>query len=125
MDVCQEKCIHADKVNQSVQAMPPLTGIRQMADIFKALGDPSRLKIVLALHSNELCVCDIAAVCMQSESAVSHQLRLLRALKVVRYRREGKIVFYSLDDAHVMALITQSLDHVAHLPENDSEGKQK
>lgn len=85
-----------------------------MADIFKALSDPSRLKIVLTLLNQEHCVCDIAVICNQTDSAVSHQLRILRTLKIVKNRREGKIIYYSIDDDHVTALINMSLDHVQH-----------
>jgi ArsR family transcriptional regulator len=95
-----------------VDNVPDLNTLQSMTDIFKALGDPGRLKIVIALSACELCVCDLAVVCGSSESAVSHQLRILRNLKIVRFRREGKIVFYRLDDDHVKSLISQSLQHV-------------
>ncbi len=114
MDVCGIKCINEKNVTKTTQNLPNTEDIRQIADIFKALGDPSRLKIILALFDRELCVCDIAAVCRQSDSAISHQLRLLRNLKLVKNRRDGKIVYYSLDDDHVISLITQSLEHVKH-----------
>lgn len=114
MDVCMDKCINEAAVNKTVTELPAQTDIRDMAEIFKALGDPSRLKIVLALRDREHCVCDIAVICGQSESAVSHQLRILRSLKIVKNRREGKIVYYSLDDDHVISLVMTSLDHVRH-----------
>lgn len=100
------------QVKRAVDNVPDSNTLQNMADIFKALSDPGRLKIVTALSVCELCVCDLAAVCGSSESAVSHQLRILRNLKIVRYRREGKIVFYRLDDDHVKSLISQSLQHV-------------
>ena len=112
MDLCQEKILHVEKVEHAVSNTPDLDTLQNLADIFKALSDPNRLKIVIALATCELCVCDLAAVCGSSESAVSHQLRILRNLKIVRYRREGKIVFYRLDDDHVNSLINQSLEHV-------------
>ena len=112
MDVCQEKILHMTQVKRAVENVPDSNTLQSMADIFKTLGDPSRLKIVTALSTCELCVCDLAAVCGPSESAVSHQLRILRNLKIVRYRREGKIVFYRLDDDHVKSLISQSLEYV-------------
>ena len=114
MDTCDIKCIHADKVEKAERNLPGPEDIRQVAEIFKSLSDPSRLKIVMALRDQELCVCDIAAVCRQSDSAVSHQLRLLRSLNVVKTRRDGKIVYYSLDDDHVISLIHQTLFHVMH-----------
>ncbi len=112
MDRCQEKILHETEVKQAVDNLPAPDTLRGLTDIFKALSDPSRLKIVIALATCELCVCDLAAVCSASESSVSHQLRILRNLKIVRYRREGKVVFYRLDDHHVNSLIRQSLAHV-------------
>jgi ArsR family transcriptional regulator, lead/cadmium/zinc/bismuth-responsive transcriptional repressor len=102
------------KVKKTVKSFPDQNTIVGIADIFKALGDPSRLKIVFTLLSREHCVCDIAVICNQSNSAISHQLRILRALKIVKNRREGKIVYYSLDDDHVKSLIQMSLDHLNH-----------
>ncbi|MFC1817378.1 ArsR/SmtB family transcription factor [Thermodesulfobacteriota bacterium] len=112
MDQCQEKAIHLEKVQYAINNLPEPDLIQSLADIFKALSDPSRVKVVLALAACELCVCDLAAVCDLSESAVSHQLRVLRNLKIVRNRREGKIIFYRLDDNHVSSLLYQSLEHV-------------
>ncbi len=97
-----------------MKTMPDQDDTIQMADIFKALSDPTRLKIVLSLLSQEHCVCDIAVICQQTDSAISHQLRILRTLKIVKNRREGKIMYYSIDDAHVVSLIKMSLDHVRH-----------
>ncbi|MBA3012276.1 MAG: metalloregulator ArsR/SmtB family transcription factor [Proteobacteria bacterium] len=114
MNVCADKCINEANVNKTVKNLPDQEVIVGMAEIFKALSDPSRLKIVLALLEQEHCVCDISVICNQTESAISHQLRLLRNLKIVRNRREGKIVYYTLDDDHVISLIHYSLDHVKH-----------
>lgn len=112
MDQCQEKVLHQEQVAYARANIPGPNTIESLADIFKALSDPNRLKIVTALATCELCVCDLAAVSGSSESAVSHQLRILRNLKIVRYRREGKIVFYRLDDDHVKSLVSQSIQHV-------------
>ena len=112
MDRCQEKILHQEQVSYAMENIPDSDILRSLTDIFKALSDPSRLKIVTALATCELCVCDLAAVSGSSESAVSHQLRILRNLKIVSYRREGKIVFYRLDDDHVKLLINQSIQHV-------------
>ena len=114
MEVCQVKCINEKMVEETLDTLPNVDEVEQMSSIFKVLSDASRLRIVLSLLERELCVCDIAAVCSLSDSSVSHQLRLLRNLKIVRNRREGKIVYYSLDDDHVVRLIEQSLDHVRH-----------
>lgn len=113
-DICSVKCINEGKVKETVHMLPEQTRIETMANVFKAMSDPSRLKIVLALLFQEHCVCDIAAICGQSESAVSHQLRLLRTQKIVKNRREGKMLYYTLDDDHVVSLIQMSLDHIAH-----------
>ena len=84
---------------------------RRVADTFRVLGDPSRVRIVHALSLSELCTSDLASVVGMSESAVSHQLRTLRQLRVVKSRRDGKLVFYSLDDQHVWSLFQQGLEH--------------
>ena len=114
MDICIEKCINEKKVRQTAKTIPQPEVIEQMVDIFKVLSDPSRLKIVLALLNQEHCVCDIAVICNQTDSAISHQLRILRTMKIVKNRREGKSIYYSIDDDHVISLINMSLDHVRH-----------
>ena len=114
MELCAVKCINEKKVKETVKTLPLQKDIQQMADIFKALSDPSRLKIVLALLNQEHCVCDIAAICNQTDSAISHQLRLLRTLKIVKNRRQGKIIYYAIDDDHVVSLINMSITHVRH-----------
>ena len=83
-----------------------------VADTFRVLGDPTRVRILDALADGELCVCDIAELAGISESAVSHQLRLLRNTRIVRTRRDGRMIFYALDDKHVLALFRQGLRHV-------------
>ncbi|HEY8363916.1 MAG TPA: metalloregulator ArsR/SmtB family transcription factor [Tissierellaceae bacterium] len=88
--------------------------IQTLATIFKALSDPTRLKIIHALSKSSYCVCDLAELLDMSQSAISHQLRILRDLKLVKYKRDGKLVIYSLDDDHVLKLFEQGLDHVKH-----------
>jgi DNA-binding transcriptional ArsR family regulator len=83
-----------------------------LAGIFKVLGDVTRVRMLTALSIQELCVCDLAAVLELSQSAVSHQLRLLRGARLVKYRKDGKVVYYSLDDDHVKTLFDQGLEHV-------------
>jgi DNA-binding transcriptional ArsR family regulator len=112
MDVCDVRCIDEEKVKETQQTLPADPYITQMVDVFKALGDQKRLKIVLALLDREHCVCDIAVLCGQSNSAVSHQLRILRTMKIVKNRREGKIMYYSISEGHVVSLIRMSLTHV-------------
>lgn len=113
-DICGEKCINEKKVVETAKSLPPQDDIVEMAGIFKALSDPTRLKIVLAVLTQEHCVCDIAVLCNQTDSAISHQLRLLRTMKILKNRREGKIIYYTIVDDHVVSLINMSLDHVRH-----------
>jgi len=86
--------------------------VESLADTFRVLGDPTRVRILDALSGGELCVCDIASLAGISESAVSHQLRLLRGMRLVRPRRSGRLVFYALDDDHIIELLKQALTHV-------------
>lgn len=112
IDRCGINCIHAEKVRSAREQMLPDSKVRSLADLFKTLGDITRLKLVLALMHGELCVCDLAAVTGVSESAVSHQLRILRMQDLVRFRRDGKIMYYTLADAHVRSLFSQGLELV-------------
>ncbi len=113
-DRCDVVCINHDAVERVRKEMLDEDVIRGIADIFKALGDPNRVKIIRCLAQEELCVCDLAELLGMSLSAVSHQLRALRSRRLVKYRRQGKIVYYSLDDAHIVGLFNQCLDHVTH-----------
>lgn len=92
--------------------MAPLAAIGALADTFKVLGDATRLRIVAALADTELCVCDLALALGVSSSVVSHSLRALRHMRLVRYRKVGKIAYYALDDAHIAALLHEGLRHV-------------
>lgn len=87
--------------------------IRLLAETFRVLGDATRVRILDALATGELCVCDLATLLGHTESAVSHQLRLLRGMRLVRSRRDGRMVFYTLDDQHIVQLFAQALEHVA------------
>jgi DNA-binding transcriptional ArsR family regulator len=105
---------HADPERiAAIRASAPADeAIAALSEIFRALGDPTRLRLLSALGAGELCVCDLASLAGISESATSHQLRLLRALRLVRARRDGRLVFYRLDDEHVSGLVAQGLQHV-------------
>ncbi|SKA88253.1 transcriptional regulator, ArsR family [Paucidesulfovibrio gracilis DSM 16080] len=113
-DVCTVNCVHAQAVAAAQREMLPEKEVIGLAELFKILGDPTRVRILRALFPGELCVCDLATLLGMSPSAVSHQLRVLRAARLVRYRKQGKVVFYCLDDDHVRALIAEGLDHVRH-----------
>lgn len=105
-----------DRVARARAALIPGRDLAGLAEIFKILGDQTRVRLLDALSRAELCVCDLASLLGLSESAVSHQLRLLRGTRVVRARREGRMVFYSLDDQHVLSLFQQGLRHVEEVP---------
>jgi DNA-binding transcriptional ArsR family regulator len=109
---CDVRVVHHDRVNRARENAIPERENDRLAQTYKALGDPTRLKIVMALEGGEMCVCDLAAFLGVSESAVSHQLRRLKDLALVKHRREGQIFFYSLDDDHVAALLKVGLEHV-------------
>ncbi len=111
-DQCLCRIIHQDRVERARQAMPPAGEIDQLTLLFKALADQSRLKMLMALKQGEMCVCDLAAFLGVSESAVSHQLRMLRQMALVANRREGPVLYYRLTDAHVSQLVLVALDHI-------------
>ena len=111
-DGCQIRVVHLDRVKKARRETIPPRELNRLSLIFKALGDISRLKIALALQAGEMCVCDLAAYLNLSDSAVSHQLRYLKDLALVKARRDGQVLYYSLDDDHVDDLFRIGLDHV-------------
>ncbi len=115
---CDNECIHEDVVNQVRSAMPPAETIADLADFFKVFGDSTRLHILSALDCHEMCVCDIASLLNMTISAVSHQLRFLRNVNLVKNRRDGKVVYYSLADEHVRTIIDCGAEHIAEKKEN-------
>jgi len=114
-DTCEVTYVHRARVTSARRAIHDGATLQGLRETFMLLGDVTRLKICLALAREELCVCDIAALLSLSESAVSHQLRLMRAMRLVRYRKEGKMVYYRLDDAHIGQLIRLGVEHVSEL----------
>lgn len=114
IDCCSIDYVNEEAVNEArKEALAPAV-VNSLAETFKALGDPTRIRIIHFLSARELCVCDLAALLEISQSAVSHQLRLLRNLRIVKFRREGKIVYYSLDDFHIVNLFREGLEHISH-----------
>lgn len=113
-DTCEINHIHADGVRRARTALPDPDVADDLAALFGALGDPTRVRLLAALTTGPLCVCDLAATLGVSQSAVSHQLRLLRSLHLVRARRDGKMVWYALDDDHVRDLFLIGFAHVGH-----------
>jgi DNA-binding transcriptional ArsR family regulator len=114
-DVCEQLCEHPRIVCLVKAEILSPEDARQIADSFKLLGDPTRVRILHALSLRELCVCDLAAVVAMEQSAVSHQLRLLRTARLVKSRKEGKVVWYSLDDQHIVQLLSQGIEHRKHV----------
>jgi len=111
---CDERIVHFEAVHRARVTQPAPEVLVQLSSLLGLMADPTRLRIVAALDTVELCVCDLSATIGISESAVSHQLRLMRELDVVRARRDGRRVFYSLNDEHVMTIYRQARDHVGH-----------
>ena len=120
-DLCEdEHIVDRDRVVEAARLMPAADLLTDLAETFKVLSHPGRLKIIHALSGNELCVCDLSALLGSTESAVSHQLRLLRSMRLVKFRREGKLAYYSLDDQHVRLLFEAGLEH---MQEPDASGQ--
>lgn len=113
-EICEVHCIHGEMVRKIEENMLPDDVLFDLADFFKVFGDTTRIKIIYVLSQGEMCVCDIAAILRISQSAVSHQLRVLRQTRLVKYRKEGKIAFYSLDDDHVLQIFNQGIEHLNH-----------
>lgn len=119
-NMCDVNIVHLDKLSVIKKKMKSEKVVQTLSEIFKALSDPTRLKMLLALSQEELCGCDFVELLGVTKSAVSHQLRILKDSRIVKYRREGKQIFYSLDDDHIKALINKSLNHVEEEKEGES-----
>ncbi len=117
-DITQYKCdcnvIHQEVVDEVRGRLTDKDELQDLAALFKVLGDPTRVTIITVLQGVELCVCDLAHVLNMTQSAVSHQLRVLKQARLVKNRREGKIVYYTLDDEHISAILDMGLDHLRH-----------
>lgn len=113
-DLCEQLCEHPHAICLAKTHLLSDDLAQRTAEIFKILGDPTRIKLLQILAKQELCVCDIAAVLDMGQSAISHQLRLLRSARLVKYRKEGKMVWYSLDDDHIARLLEQGIQHSQH-----------
>lgn len=114
-DACEIQFVDEGKVENARRAMKSAEAISLLAETFKILGDPTRIKIAFALSKEELCVCDIANLLGVSQSAVSHSLRTLRQMKLVKFRKQGKIAYYALDDEHIASLLEEGFRHVEEL----------
>lgn len=109
---CDCLVIHEDIVNRVKTVMPKEENLYDLAELFKVFGDTTRIKILWALSEAEMCVCDLAFLLNMTQSAISHQLRMLKQCRLVKNRKEGKIVFYALDDEHVRRIFNQGMVHV-------------
>ena len=112
IEQCPTTIIHKDLVDKVKNNMPQEEILYDLAEIFKVFGDTTRIKILYSLFKNEMCVCDMATIVGVSQSAISHQLRFLKQAKLVKYRKDGKVVYYSLDDDHVKNIFNAGLSHI-------------
>ena len=119
--ICACDVVHEEAVNFAKEALPTISLVEGLSGFFKILGDPTRIRIMCALDRSELCVCDLCAVLGMTKSAVSHQLNTLRAAQLVKYRRDGKNVYYSLDDQHVTDIVERAMEHLRHSAAERSE----
>jgi len=109
---CDCEVIHADVVDKVKKKMPDEADLYDLSDFFKVLGDSTRVRIICALDESEMCVCDLAVLLSMTKSAISHQLSSLKQANLVKYRKEGKVVFYSLSDDHVKEIFEKGLEHI-------------
>ena len=112
--VCDCNIIHEDAVNMAIKNRPDDKELINLSELFKMLGDLTRIKIIWTLDNNEMCVCDIANVLNMTKSSISHQLSILKNAGIVRYRKSGKEVYYTLDDEHINKLYEIGLEHIEH-----------
>jgi len=109
---CDCNVIHQDVIDSVNADLPSPQSIQDLAQLFKVFGDPTRVKILSALFKAEMCVCDMASLFNMTQSSISHQLSVLKQARLVKYRKDGKVVYYSLEDAHVQQIFDQGLIHI-------------
>jgi ArsR family transcriptional regulator len=114
---CDFTVIHEEVVNAVKEKMPEEENLYDLAELFKVFGDSTRIKILWALEESDMCVCDIAVLLNMTQSAISHQLRVLKQARLVKFKKEGKVVYYSLDDDHVKQIFDQGLIHINEINE--------
>lgn len=112
IECCAVTCVHNDTVQKVLEKMPEEGILKDLADFYKVFGDATRIKILCVLLESEMCVCDLAEILGMTQSAISHQLRVLKQMKLVKNRREGKTIFYSLADGHIQSIINQGIEHI-------------
>ena len=121
-DCCYGTGAHTDAVEECVPLQLTDDTVQQLAEQFKALSDPTRIRILSTISRRELCVCDLAEILGMTQSAVSHQLRYLRTMRLVKHRRDGNTIYYTHDDAHTMGLLQMAIDHVSHVEKGINNG---
>ena len=112
VEICEDTCIHAERLEKVRAGLPDEDELYDLAELFKVFGDSTRIRISYVLFQSELCVCDLAEALQMTQSAISHQLKILKQAKLVTGRREGKSVFYALADDHVRSIIDQGREHI-------------
>ena len=112
VEICEDSCIHTDRLEKVRTGLPDEDELYDLAELFKVFGDSTRIRILYVLFQSELCVCDLVAALQMTQSAISHQLKILKQAKLVTGRREGKSVFYALADDHVRSIIDQGREHI-------------
>lgn len=110
--VCEFMHVHEDIVERVQGVLPEEQELVDLSEFFKVFGDSTRIKILYVLSQSEMCVCDIATLLQMGQSAISHQLRILKQMRLVKFRREGKTVFYSLSDDHIQTILAQGMEHI-------------
>lgn len=111
--VCEFMHVHEEIVEKVEKAMPDEQQLLDLSEFFKVFGDSTRIKILYVLSQSEMCVCDIATLLQMGQSAISHQLRMLKQMRLVTFRREGKTVFYKLADSHIQTILAQGMEHIS------------
>ena len=112
IEQCDFIHVHEDIVNRVTKVMPDEDQLMDLAEFFKIFGDSTRIKILYVLSQAEMCVCDIATLLQMGQSAISHQLRVLKQMRLVKFRRDGRTVFYSLADGHIKSIVNQGMEHI-------------
>ncbi len=112
IDLCEVNAIHEDVLARVRARMPDEEPVYEVSELFKVFGDSTRARIICALNIEEMCVCDLAVLLNMTQSAISHQLRLLKVSRIVKSRKQGRVVYYSLDDAHIGQIFAMAFDHV-------------
>lgn len=112
IESCSCNIIHKDVVDEVKNKLPEEEILYDLAELFKVFGDSTRIKIICALFESEMCVCDLSALLNVSQSAISHQLRVLKSARLVKFRRAGKVIYYSLDDEHIKHIFDEGLKHI-------------